>query len=95
MDPKTDKVLTWIAREALKAPLPENWKIWYVAFAFAFRSVDMHPWYLVVGHCSDPIHFGDTHACLRTNYASIPLFQCVLVAILEQTVAHTKCEGRS
>ena len=29
MDPETDKVLTWIAREALKAPLPENWKIWY------------------------------------------------------------------
>jgi|UniRef100_A0A7S4GDX8 hypothetical protein len=29
MDPKTDKVLTWIAREALKAPLPENWKICY------------------------------------------------------------------
>eukprot|EP00667_Euglena_gracilis_P009855 EG_transcript_10025 len=29
MDPETDKVLTWIAREALKAPLPENWKICY------------------------------------------------------------------
>eukprot|EP01006_Ploeotia_vitrea_P042643 TRINITY_DN66647_c4_g2_i1.p1 TRINITY_DN66647_c4_g2~~TRINITY_DN66647_c4_g2_i1.p1 ORF type:complete len:898 (+),score=98.43 TRINITY_DN66647_c4_g2_i1:89-2782(+) len=29
MDPDTDKQLTWIAREALKAPLPENWKICY------------------------------------------------------------------
>eukprot|EP01012_Entosiphon_sulcatum_P011667 TRINITY_DN1715_c0_g1_i1.p1 TRINITY_DN1715_c0_g1~~TRINITY_DN1715_c0_g1_i1.p1 ORF type:complete len:876 (+),score=136.43 TRINITY_DN1715_c0_g1_i1:50-2677(+) len=29
MDPDSDKQLTWIAREALKAPLPTNWKICY------------------------------------------------------------------
>ena len=26
MDPDEDKALFWIAREGLKAPLPENWK---------------------------------------------------------------------
>ena len=29
MDPVADRCLTWIAREALKAPLPEHWKLCY------------------------------------------------------------------
>eukprot|EP00906_Rhabdomonas_costata_P035345 RCo049656 len=29
MDPENDRALMWIAREALKAPLPDNWKICY------------------------------------------------------------------
>ena len=29
MDPVTERSLMWIAREALKAPLPENWRICY------------------------------------------------------------------
>jgi hypothetical protein len=30
MDVETEKHLFWIARESLKAPLPTNWKPWYV-----------------------------------------------------------------
>jgi hypothetical protein len=28
MDPEEDRDLLWIAKESLKAPLPENWKPW-------------------------------------------------------------------
>jgi hypothetical protein len=30
IDPETETSLFWIARESLKAPLPQNWKPWYV-----------------------------------------------------------------
>lgn len=30
MDPAEDKDLLWIAKESLKAPLPSDWKPWYV-----------------------------------------------------------------
>ena len=30
MDPDEHKDLMWIAREGLKAPLPDNWRPWYV-----------------------------------------------------------------
>ncbi|EKX46884.1 hypothetical protein GUITHDRAFT_70094 [Guillardia theta CCMP2712] len=50
MDPDEDKALFWIAREGLKAPLPENWKpcktgddeIYYFNFATG-ESVWDHP----------------------------------------------------
>ena len=29
MDPDEDPDLLYIARDALKAPLPKNWKAWY------------------------------------------------------------------
>eukprot|EP01060_Flectonema_neradi_P029056 TRINITY_DN3934_c0_g1_i3.p1 TRINITY_DN3934_c0_g1~~TRINITY_DN3934_c0_g1_i3.p1 ORF type:complete len:813 (+),score=151.85 TRINITY_DN3934_c0_g1_i3:157-2439(+) len=42
MDPHKEKALTWIAREALKAPLPECWKICYTeereVYYFNMRS---------------------------------------------------------
>ena len=42
MDPQKEKALTWIAREALKAPLPECWKICYTeereVYYFNMRS---------------------------------------------------------
>ena len=31
IDPQNEPHLMWIAREGINAPLPENWKPWYIA----------------------------------------------------------------
>ncbi|ORY46350.1 hypothetical protein BCR33DRAFT_658684, partial [Rhizoclosmatium globosum] len=37
MDEEHDKHLFWIARESLKAPLPADWKPWYLNFSIWFE----------------------------------------------------------
>ena len=32
IDPDNEPHLMWIAREGINAPLPENWKPWYVHY---------------------------------------------------------------